>query len=67
MLLLQAMFPGILLGTVGDCTRDATDAGVSEEAAAQLLAESRELLHERRSRRPRPHLDDKVCNKTRIQ
>lgn len=25
-----------------------------------LLAESRELLHERRAKRPRPHLDDKV-------
>lgn len=38
----------------------AANAGVSAEEAEVLLADSRELLHERRAKRPRPHLDDKV-------
>jgi uncharacterized protein YyaL (SSP411 family) len=35
-------------------------AGKSAEEVRAVLAESRQLLHERRAQRPRPHLDDKV-------
>ena len=38
----------------------AQQAGVSEEEARQTLAACRQKLHERRGKRPRPHLDDKV-------
>lgn len=38
----------------------AGQAGVSEEEARQTLAMCRKKLHERRGKRPRPHLDDKV-------
>ena len=34
--------------------------GKSAEEVRAVLAESRQLLHERRAQRPRPHLDDKV-------
>ncbi len=35
-------------------------AGADQSEAEALLAESRELLHAQRAKRPRPHLDDKV-------
>ncbi|GJP76825.1 hypothetical protein CLOP_g7278 [Closterium sp. NIES-67] len=35
-------------------------AGVPEEEAEEVLGECRQLLHAARSKRPRPHLDDKV-------
>lgn len=38
----------------------ARQAGVGEEEARQTLATCRQKLHERRGKRPRPHLDDKV-------
>ena len=38
----------------------AGQAGVSEEEAQETLAVCRKKLHERRGKRPRPHLDDKV-------
>ena len=38
----------------------AHQAGISEDEARQTIAECRQKLHERRCRRPRPHLDDKV-------
>ncbi|CAI5486922.1 unnamed protein product [Closterium sp. Naga37s-1] len=38
----------------------AKKAGVPEEEAEKMLGECRNLLHEARSKRPRPHLDDKV-------
>ena len=38
----------------------AAAAGVPESEAEGLLAEAREILHARRAKRPRPHLDDKV-------
>jgi uncharacterized protein YyaL (SSP411 family) len=43
-------------------TADQTAAatGKSAEEVRAVLAESRQLLHERRAQRPRPHLDDKV-------
>ena len=34
--------------------------GLTVEEAELVLAKGRELLHARRSQRPRPHLDDKV-------
>ncbi len=34
--------------------------GLSVEETEGTLAKARQLLHERRSQRPRPHLDDKV-------
>jgi uncharacterized protein YyaL (SSP411 family) len=34
--------------------------GKSAGEVRVVLAESRQLLHERRAQRPRPHLDDKV-------
>ena len=43
--------------------QSAQQAGVSEDEARQALATARQKLHERRGKRPRPHLDDKVgCN-----
>lgn len=43
-------------------TAEATAAqfGLSVEETEGTLAKARQLLHERRSQRPRPHLDDKV-------
>lgn len=38
----------------------ARQVGVGEEEARQTLATCRQKLHERREKRPRPHLDDKV-------
>jgi hypothetical protein len=37
-------------------------AGKPAEEVEAVLAESRKLLHERRAKRPRPHLDDKVLH-----
>ena len=39
----------------------AANNGMTVAEAAAVLAEGREVLHGIRSRRPRPHLDDKVC------
>lgn len=36
--------------------------GLSVEETESTLAKSRQLLHERRAQRPRPHLDDKVSS-----
>ena len=38
----------------------AQELGIDEEAAEQLLGQSREVLYGVRARRPKPHLDDKV-------
>ncbi len=38
----------------------ATKFGLSVEETEKTLAKARQLLHERRAQRPRPHLDDKV-------
>jgi len=40
----------------------AAAVGLSVEETEATLAKSRQLLHERRAQRPRPHLDDKVSS-----
>ena len=47
--------------------RESVDAtaskfGLSVEETETTLAKARQLLHERRAQRPRPHLDDKVMS-----
>ena len=45
----------------------AAAAGVPEPEAEGMLAEAREVLHARRAKRPRPHLDDKARLRAGLQ
>ena len=38
----------------------ASALGLTPDEAEQTLAKAREMLHAKRSERPRPHVDDKV-------
>lgn len=44
----------------------ATKFGLSVEETEGTLAKARQLLHERRAQRPRPHLDDKVVHRVHL-
>ena len=43
------------------CPASRRGAGMDTDEVQAVLAKSRKLLHDRRTQRPRPHLDDKVC------